>query len=87
VKIFQGIPRYRYDELAAMPTISQGWDADLKYDDGVTRIWLQRTTPADGEPFKHTASVELHDRHGGGWRPVYQYDADHVSRIKEGITE
>jgi len=33
------------DELEEMPTLSVGWDADLKIDEPSLRVWLSRVEP------------------------------------------
>jgi hypothetical protein len=81
VKLFQGIPRYRLDELTAMPTTAQDNFGDLKWDDGRVRLWLSRTGLADGEPFAHTVTAELWDARTGAWRLLYHYDAKRPSIV------
>jgi hypothetical protein len=66
--------RYTLAELEAMPTLSQGHDADLKVDDGRTRVWLHRTGPEDGEPYPHTVTVETYD--GNRWNMAERYGAE-----------
>lgn len=77
--------RYTLAELEAMPTINVGYTADLKVDTGTERIWQERTTIADGEPFEHTITVErLID---GAWRTVDRYDAERARRRVESTYE
>jgi hypothetical protein len=47
---------YEYEELRAMPTLHQGYAANLKVDNGTLRIWLSRMSLADGE--LHPIQVE-----------------------------
>lgn len=84
MKHYQGVPRYRYAELADMPTLAVGQAEDLKVETTTLtgqpcRVWLSRTGPADGEPFRHTASVETFDQRTSQWNTLYQYDADRTS--------
>lgn len=59
--------------LAQLPTLAQGQTDDLKLDDGAHRVWLARTTRADGETFEHRISVEeLTPR--GRWETIADYD-------------
>lgn len=60
--------------LDALPTITSGQTGNLKYDDGRTRVWLERTTTADGEPYDRTATVET--CHDGRWTVWERIDAD-----------
>lgn len=64
-------------ELESLETIGGGWHADLKYDDGVTRVWLHRTSIEDGEPFARTATVETYD--GQCWTTAAIYNAENVT--------
>lgn len=57
-----------WDELHVLPTISQGYTADLKIEttQGVRqRVWLERTTMADGEHCDHHITVETYN--GDRW--------------------
>jgi len=65
-----------WPDLAALEqasTLATGQAADLKLDDGSVRVWLARTTSADGEPYEHTAHVEA--LCAEGWRHLLSYDA------------
>jgi hypothetical protein len=83
MKMVQGIPHYRYDELVAMPTLREGQADNLKWvsEDGRTRLWLSRCGLEDGEPFRHTVTVERKTRDDGWWTTAYRYDGDHVMTI------
>lgn len=50
--------RYTLAELEALPTLSTSQTDNLKFDDGLTRVWLSRTTTADGEPYDHKVTIE-----------------------------
>ena len=39
--------RWSITHLEDMPALAVTSDADLKYDDGETRVWLKRGSPAD----------------------------------------
>jgi hypothetical protein len=65
--------RYTLAELEATPTINQGHTADLKFDTPRRRVWLERTTVADGEPYDHAVTIEEYD--GNAWRQVERYPA------------
>lgn len=89
----QGIPRYRLDELQAMPTLTVASADDLKYDDGTTRLWLSRVGAADDAPMADvpfgtaTVTVERLDRKTGKWVMRYLYDARRpltVAYVQEG---
>jgi hypothetical protein len=54
------VPRWSITHLADAPTLAQRADADLKYDDGRTRLWLSR---ADGR----VVEVERLDEATGTW--------------------
>ena len=43
------MPSFTIGELESMPTLCSGHTADLKIDTGVTRVWLSRMGPEDGE--------------------------------------
>jgi hypothetical protein len=50
---------YDWRELDALPTLTVGQADDLKIDNGDgLRVWLARTTRADGEHCDHHVSVE-----------------------------
>lgn len=58
-----------WQALDGMPTIEQGYTADLKIDSkfrGIRqRVWLERTTTADGEHCDHHITVETYN--GDRW--------------------
>ena len=58
-------PRFpTYQELATLPTIAEGWTANLVYDDNTDlRIWLSRLGVEDGAPFRSTVTVECWETH------------------------
>lgn len=70
-----GIPlddRRRYDAalidwevLDALPTLGVGQADDRKIDNGRQRVWLARSTRADGEHCDHHVTVESYD--GDRW--------------------
>lgn len=53
--------------LEDMPTIHQGYTGDLKIESGNPRqrVWIERTTMADGEHCDHHITVETFD--GNSW--------------------
>lgn len=57
----------RWEVLEALPTLNQGYTADLKIetDEPRQRVWLERTTTADGEHCDHHVTVETYD--GRAW--------------------
>lgn len=65
--------RYTLKELESMPTLSVGQADDLKVDTGDNRVWLARTTVADGEPYNNKVTVEQYIN--GRWVEVDQYQA------------
>lgn len=67
--------RYTYDELSALPTISQGHTDDLKIDTGNgERVWLSRMTREDGAEWDHAVTVERYI--DGKWVTVEEYDGN-----------
>ena len=78
------------EQLQALDTISQGWNADLKIDTQDFRVWLARTGLEDGEPFEHTVYVEANgafdERSMSGWRELGHYDGDDPPRGLPGVT-
>lgn len=60
-------------QLDALPTLESGWTCDLKYNNGRVKLWLSRLGTADGEPFEHTAYVDVLT--DGRWVTVGHYDA------------
>jgi len=69
--------KYNYIDLLEMTTLESGNFTDLKYDDGINRVWLSRMTKEDGEPFDHTAYVEEKSS-DNLWKLVDFYDADAI---------
>lgn len=65
--------RYTLTELEALPTLSTSQADDLKIDDGQTRVWLSRTTVADGEPYDNKVTIER--LVNGRWEIEEQYPA------------
>lgn len=61
------------DELEALPTLCVGQADDLKYDDGIYRVWLCRCGVDDGMPFDHQVTVEK--QNGGRWTTFDTYAA------------
>jgi hypothetical protein len=59
-------------ELDGIDTIMSGWNADLKIDNGVTRVWVARTGLDDGEPYESTVYVETN--RDGVWTDFGHYD-------------
>lgn len=76
--------RFTLAELEAMPTLGVARTAYYrKYDDGYTRVWLARTTVADGEPWprprraiaEHDIYVIVEKFNGIRWVTVDEYPA------------
>ncbi len=59
-------------ELDAMPTLSVGQTADLKFDNGETRIWLERVGVDDGSPYDNGVVIERYD--GRRWVTEEEYE-------------
>lgn len=51
--------------LSEIPTVHQGFTADLKIETDTQRVWLERTTMDDGEHCDHHITVET--RTSVGW--------------------
>lgn len=67
--------RPHVEELDALPTLNEGYTADLKWENGDDlRFWVHRTTLADGEPFERTVTVETYD--GQRWTDHAVYDGE-----------
>jgi len=62
---------YRTSELAELPTLAVGQEADLKIDTGKVRIWLSRCGIVDGARWDNEVTVERFD--GGKWVVVERY--------------
>lgn len=60
-------PRWSITDLADMPTLRQGQDADLKFDNGKIRVWLSRLTKADGYTGP-AVIVETFNARTGEWK-------------------
>lgn len=71
--------------LAALPTIFECQDSDLKVDTDDFRLWLSRCDLSDGEPFDRTVYVEMFD---GvlGWVLLGYYDGDDPVDGLPGVT-
>lgn len=69
-----GIYKVPLAELEDMPTLSQGQNDDLKIDnfDG-ERVWLCRSSMADGMPWDHMVTVEHYD--GQRWTETEHWEA------------
>lgn len=61
------------DELEALPTLCVGQADNLKYDDGVWRVWLCRCGIADGMEYNNAVTIEYNDH--GTWETTDQYEA------------
>lgn len=68
-------------QLNAMPTLSQGQADDLKYDDGVTRVWLSRITVSDGAEYNNQVTVERYIKNS--WQPIETYQANAWSDFED----
>lgn len=66
--------RYTLEELRKMPTLATGQADDLKFDDGIHRVWLSRCTVADGEPYNNKVSIEYYSN--GVWKNFDEYQAE-----------
>jgi hypothetical protein len=54
-----------WELLDEIPTIHDSWTAELKIETDRQRVWLERTTTADGEHCDHHITVETYD--GNRW--------------------
>ena len=85
-----------YDDIDALPTIEEGWTADLKIHEwrfGVDggpgfgyKVWIERTTQADGDRYNHALVIELTNR--GRWYTAAiidpaSYEARNLSSLLE----
>ena len=68
--------RYSIDTLMTMTTIRHSHDADLKFEDKTTRVWLSRLGKEDGEPYSNTVYIEQYI--DGRWEISSCYDGDSV---------
>ena len=62
------MPRWSITHLEDMPTLAVGPDADLKYDDGSTRVWLRRSPSADRPPSSDVVVEKV--QADGTWQAV-----------------
>ncbi len=62
---------YTATELENMPTLIVSQADDLKVDTGKVRVWLARTTVADGEPYDNKITVEALEN--GRWEVIEEY--------------
>lgn len=81
--MWRTMPNWR--DLEEIETIEVGFTCDLKIDTGDARLWLSRCTTADGEPYDHTAYIELRDEEGR-WIDADCYDAKHPPSSGAGWT-
>ena len=56
-------------ELADLPTMTQGQADDLKWEsaDGDLRFWLSRCGVSDGQPWENMVTIERHLPGHEGW--------------------
>lgn len=69
------VPRWTASDLDAMPTIEVGYTAGLKLRTRDLKIWLHRTTKADGEEFERAVTIEFYDGHC--WSDLIVYEGAH----------
>jgi hypothetical protein len=62
------------ETLKSLDTLQSSHCSDLKFDDGISRIWLSRNSISDGEPFDNTVYIEKNIE--GCWNVVDFYDGD-----------
>lgn len=77
------------DQLAELPTLAVGQSDDLKLSLGRYRVWLARTTKADGEAFDRRVTIE-HKAPDGRWADWESFDGDHpgvLSLVTERRTD
>lgn len=63
--------RYTAEELERMPTLFIGFADDLKMETDTRRVWLARTSTADGEPF--TKKITIEELREGRWVTINEY--------------
>jgi hypothetical protein len=64
---------YPLKYLQKRPTLAQDMTGDLKVETPRRRVWLARTTVADGEPYNHRVTVEA--LKNGKWVILEEYPA------------
>lgn len=72
--------RFSLNQLNAMPTITQGYTDDLKFnDEGTrTRVWLSRLDETDGADYPNQVTVERMVKGKDGsynWQTIDEYQA------------
>lgn len=80
------LEQYDVDDLARLPTLSQGQAEDLRVDEGGVRWWLSRVGPEDGQDYP--IGVEVCVR--GRWSEVHRYgdwDQWHRHRDDEDVED
>lgn len=78
------LEKYSVEDLAAMPTISQGQADDLKYQHLNVRWWLARCGEEDGQEYPIMVEIEVMGR----WEEVHKYgDWDQWRDIKDDDEE
>ncbi len=70
-QILRETGRYSAAELSRMPTLFTSQADDLKVDEDGIRVWLARTTVADGEPYDNKITVEAFEN--GRWEVIEEY--------------
>lgn len=69
-------------ELSELPTLSSGYTGNLKIDDGERRVWLERTTVSDGEPYENKVTIERLSSNGR-WTTVDTYPGGPIEPLEE----
>lgn len=64
---------YTWQELEDLPTLNEGYTADLKVEGFGHRWWLERTTTLDGEHCDHHVTHERFDQLTGRWETVGEW--------------
>lgn len=67
------IKEFTLEQLQTMPTIAVGQTDDLKFDNGVVRVWLSRMSVEDGAPYDNQVTIERNV--GGKWKIIKQFQA------------
>jgi len=78
--------KYMTRDLEALPTLCEGQAEDLKVemileDDTPARVWLSRCGVEDGEPWEHTASLEVYQ--DGRWSVATRWNGDDPAEYTE----
>lgn len=60
------MPEFSVTDLKDMPTLEQAQDADLKWRNEDTKVWLMRVGPEDGY-YGPTVVVEKYNHRKGRW--------------------